>query len=736
MASPLLLRVALKDDVTPGLRQVSQNVRDFSSSLEDSSAAATDSFDAYDKMNAALAGVAIQSRAAGAEGGQAFSDLQKGARALLSSVRLIRREIFFAGFLALPFILAAKAAIDTEKQITELTNKLALLGQSGSIAGQQLGELAASFSSRGLIANKDTLASLDILIEKTKSAANAEQVLSLAQKLHAATGIKTVDATKAIADALTGNVAALANLTQSTKFEIAGLVENGDVLQVLNTRLKDVANQGASTFSGRLEALGIALKQNVFNAKSFIETLATLARVPRTALGAGPIFDAARTFLQQTSEIKSVSASLEKVSQVPVKFDFRSLEGLQLGIGQLTDRAQLLIKALTTPGVSAATVQNIRKILSPIRDTIGALRQQLKEEERLSGFENERLSANGRLIASQTELDRIRANRRITGEAPIIDEEKRLIELAVDRKREVQLAELFKEAADKRQAQSGILSATQEADFRTRLAKTIQDSEIEKERQFADATSKNIAHLNELKKAEIDLAEFQSKLNITPGRGLGGLATFGEDPEELKKQFLARKELRDQEAVQQLQAAKAQGASAEQLQAILKKNELLNEQDAVEVAKRIQEFEKLPAAERQALQKSAREGAESLQRTLTEFGLNPNGRELQLALADIVAAPVTGSLDKVDEAFAKLQAGLPDRLKALQDEVRTITDQFNEAAITVKVNLATDKVGLQQVADETGTAIAKSIWAKIVAAFPPLASALNIAQGPPTGGSE
>ena len=254
MASPLILRIVTRTDLS-GVEQTQQAMKGLQKSVFDANIVAGDSVDEFKRLTGALGGTGVEAAAAGKSFNSSFGGVIKTlstVRGLLRNVRLVG---FIGGLVAAPLIAVTKATIDLERQTTPLITKLNQVGEAGRLQSSRLLDFAREFQKTQGVGVTQTLAAINVLVSKTRTAADAENTIATARKISLATGEDLIAVTTALADALNGNSDSLERITLKSKEFIETSNKAGTLVSDLGRAFEDDAARGALTFSNILSRL-------------------------------------------------------------------------------------------------------------------------------------------------------------------------------------------------------------------------------------------------------------------------------------------------------------------------------------------------------------------------------------------------------------------------------------------------------------------------------------------------
>jgi phage-related protein len=163
-----------------------------------------------------------------------------------------------------------KAAVEDEAAQAKLAGTLTRV--AGATSGA-ISEVEKWISAQGValgVTDDELRPAFDRLARSTNDIEEAQKLATLAMDISAATGKSLESVSTALAKAQDGNVASLAKLTGG--FEAADLKGKtlNDLLPTLTSNFQGAAEQGANTFSGKLERLQIAFGEAKETVGSFV----------------------------------------------------------------------------------------------------------------------------------------------------------------------------------------------------------------------------------------------------------------------------------------------------------------------------------------------------------------------------------------------------------------------------------------------------------------------------------
>lgn len=484
-----------------------------------------------------------------------FEKFSQTSRQLFSFIRAFRRELFVGAILAAPFILLVKREQELEQETLKLTSKLEQLGQTGSVQGENLKKFSEFLQLKTGASAKDTLQSFDVIIQKTRSLAGAEGIVSAARKISIATGEKQAVVTQAIVDALDGNTSSLEKLTLKTRNQILSLVRTNSLVSDLDSGFTAAADRGLNTFSGGVGKLFnqlTAASQALLNLTLRTSVFGTVANTAKIFGGFG--FD---TTKQKVDELQQ---SFDKLF-TQTKPDLTSIDGIKNAVGLIDSKIKTIREDLKNPLIPADAkkdsldLYNIfsqqKRILDDLlireRDLPSAKREQLRLETDLLELQKKQLilqnvaPGNSREQNIQQEAEKQLRHRIET------EKEAQIVLDAIDQVRQLRIEKI----GDVEEQVAKVIADADNKILQARLASNREDLKI-----HADT----LQRINSLRKAELDLFDFEKEHRIGKFRG--------ESDEEIKKideqEFRRRKQLILDTAKQAEEADLAAGKSTDE----------------------------------------------------------------------------------------------------------------------------------------------------------------------------
>ena len=391
MASPLILRIAVKSDDAP-LDATNQKLRAFQGEVTKASITAQGSKEQIKQFVEQVKKMGDESTKTGTSMTDMLGKTSKEIRGLVMDFILFRRAATIFGIISAPILLAQKGLIELDAKIKPLNASLAQLGTTSQIQSTQLINFIRTLTAGTSTSIAEGVGALTVFVNKTKSTIDIEKTLAAAHTLAMATGMKFADATSAITDALNGDATALSNVTLKTKEQINELARSGQLAKVIQDSYKDAAQTAQSGAFEFWKKVGSDFS------KAFTQTS-----------GFNPLLAFSRSALQGQQEIAQVLKSVVTFKQTlqdlaSAKINFSSIDDLRITIGKLNgaiEQAKVVISTgLATPSqIGAAT-----RFISIAQEQIKILQQQKMLEQQLSSPERERLKTQALLAGLQADL--------------------------------------------------------------------------------------------------------------------------------------------------------------------------------------------------------------------------------------------------------------------------------------------------------------------------------------------
>jgi hypothetical protein len=387
MASPLAMRIVIKTD-TASLDATNQKLRTLKGEMQTATITAKGSKEDIQRLADAVKKLGQEIPVSGKGMSGAFENLSESIKPLMSTFKTLRRELAFATIIATPFILAAKHVIDLNQQIIPLRTTIEQLGQASQAETTRFVGFIKTLTFGTTTSVREGIEALSTYIEMTKGTANAEGVLSAAQTLRIAKGIKLVEATKAITQALQGDTTALANLTLKTKEEISNLAKSGDLAKTIQSNFSNAADKAQS---------------GVVNSFKRLVTTAWRFTMESTAFAhADRMFKAVEDATTARGGFKALKKSLNELASTKVSFN--SIDDLRTQLGRvnqrLTETRTQLRSAFTLPQQKEALL----KIFPQLKEYARSLEKQTQLQQQLASVDRNKLQTQSELLAGQNEL--------------------------------------------------------------------------------------------------------------------------------------------------------------------------------------------------------------------------------------------------------------------------------------------------------------------------------------------
>lgn len=731
MASPLILRITSKFDPS-GVKDAKSGFQDLSRSLEGTNRQLLTTGRSFDDMTASLAGVKIQGRNAVTPLTESFNVFHGAVRRVIVTLRTFRAAFFIGTIIAAPLILAAKRALELDEALKPLQSRLTSLGQAGAFETQRLLSFAETFQRTAGANAKDVLQSLDILVTKTRTAANAEQIIAAAQKIHLATGTKLVDVTKALADAFDGNAASLATLTGKTQQQINALLRSGELVRAIDDDFSAAAQRGVSSFSGQIEV-----------AKNKIGSLfSDFPKLLSTALPFGAFINLAKRAEDTSKSVDILKKSIDNVLTARFNPDLRTFEELQIAAGKAADSVKQLQSILSDKNANITPKEraDLEEILKIRIQEQGILEEQVARERELASSTRERLTVASELLALQTRL--LVSQQRPRGRTESLQafsEEQKQLRSQIQLQREAQIRLEALEEARQIFSKRGALTEEETTDILVRENNKLVQSRIEAANVEHAKAAETIDSLNKVKAAELALAKFQADNR----RGKFDTASDADiaDFEEraAKKQIALVISNAKKEREQLLSEGKLTAEEVQRLELDSQlKVEQIREDLAQRKAKREIELGKLSVEER----KKQEEDAAKFRDTVDKFREGPRKLQSQIDFeidTEKTLKKFRANLD-VSAEKDKLKKDLGDLLTPEQKQSRAIFDaleaSIRDKRLALHVNLIQDREQQQELANNLGTLISRAVLDAIKRQLSPLSVIQEIISGAAPGGSE
>lgn len=548
MASPLTFRVVVDVD-TSKVKPAVGDVETLKRTITGISTNARTATQGIDQFGQSFTDFSLETE----KGSDSIAKFSQGLTDVSQSLRLFRRGFLIAGLIASPFILLIKREQELEQQTLRLSSKLEQLGQTGLAQGANLKRFSEFLQLKTGASAKDTLQSFDVIIQKTRSLAGAEGIVSASRKISIATGEKQAKVTQAIVDALDGNTSSLEQLTLKTRAQILELVRTNSLASELDNSFTNAANRGLNTFSGGMVTL---FHQTTAATQALVNLIDKLAvfQVANVAKFLGSLgFD---TTKQKVDELHQ---SFDKLF-ITTKPDLTSIDGIKNAVGLIDDKLKSIRNDLKNPLLPPQAKKDAV-------DLYAIFSQQRKVLKDLLGIEQDLPSAKREQLRIETDLLDLQRKQLIlqnvlpgtSREQSIQQEAEKQLRHRIQTEKE---AQIDLEVID----QVRQLRAQKIGNVEEQVAKVIADADLKKiqsrialNREDVKIQSETLQRINNLKKAQLDLFEFEKELR---GR------SFGKSDDEFKaldeKSFDRRKKLLIETAKQQEEADIASGKSTDE----------------------------------------------------------------------------------------------------------------------------------------------------------------------------
>lgn len=740
MASPLILRITSKFDNT-GTKQAQQDFRGLESSINRTSRAVAGSQDAFERMTAELAGTRIITAEASKNFGDVFGGFLKSIKTVRGVMRLFKTALIVEAFVVAPITAFIKKSEEVEKALLPVVTRLNQLGQAGEFQGQRLKNFAETLQRTTGVSTKETIQSLDILISKTRTTADAEQIINAAQKIRLGTGQKLTDVTKALAEAQTGNAASLAAITGRTEQEINALARSGQLVQELDKAFSEAAQRGLSTFSAQLGVLSKRVAQSIFDvtkAQLSLQSLAEKIGGPTAGLAAGLGIGIQKN-RKQVEELQKLLDKTLFSTQTP---DLRSFESLQIAAGKAADEVRRIQSALATGrNLSSTQKQDLEDILQVRQQELALLDEQIRKEVELSSAQRQILVARTRALELQNSLlvQQQAAPGSESNQKALSDQRKRLRAEIEEAQKANILIEAQEEARNifltkKREATSEEL-----ADIETRATEKILQQKLSSFREEQQIENARLQRLQALKQAQVDLQSFQLQNRVGKFSGISSEEELDQQDKIDKKRIElavlnAQKERDSILAERQLTREDAERIETE----LQLKISTIREEAAQRRARREVELSKLSVSERKKLEEDAekqrslvdsfRTGARKTEKQF-DFEIDTD-KILAKARTDLSTSTETKGLkEELKNILTPEQTQVTNIVSALEASIR-------EKKLQLNISLLQDRGQTQQLAQDIGALISNEIIAAIQRRMSPQAIIQRIISGADQGGSE
>ena len=731
MASPLILRITSKFD-SSGVKDAKAGFNDLTSSVHRANTGVQGVSKSFEEMTAALAGVRLIGPKVAQPLMEGFNLFHGTVYKIISTLKLFRKTVFVGSLLAAPLIIAAKHALELDAALQPLITRLGQLGQAGEFEGRRLRAFAEQIQRNTGTSAKDVIRSLDVLVAKTRSAADAEQVITAAQKIHQATGAKLVDVTKALASAYAGNSSELAALTGHTQQEINALLKSGELVRKLDADFALAAERGASSFAGVLASIPGKLALIFSDATKFAARNISFKFIGDFANGA----DRAR------SKVGELQDLLDTVLFNRKSPDLRTFEEIQIAAGKTADEVKRLQSILgdKTANISPREREDLQSILSVRLQEQGILEAQVARERELSSAIRERLSAAAALVSLQTALLREQERPRAGGEsAQAFNEAKKRIREQIDLQREAQIRLEAIEEARQIFAKRGAVTEEERADIVSRAENKIVQAKLDSLAKERSIENERVGNINKVKEAQLALQRFQaeSRRGRFEGSSDADVEEFQQQAAKKQVELAVLNAQKERDAIlaqRQLTAEEALRIETE----LSLKVEQIRETEAQRRAKREIELSKLTADQRKKID----DDAAKARNLVEQFREGPRKPQVQVEFEiDTEAAlkKVRADLDTSAEK-SKLQQDLTNLLTPQQIEVGNIIaaleSSLKEKKLSLNLNLLQDRAQQQELATNLGELISTSVIAALRRRLTPLGVIQEIVKGAAEGGSE
>ena len=502
MASPLILRIAVKSDDAP-LDATNQKLRAFQGEISKASITAQGSKEEIKRFVEQVRKIGQETPSAGQSAVKSFEQILKQVRPLFTQIFLLRRAIGIGALLAVPFTLAAKSIIEVNQHLIPLRTSLEQLGQASQGETTRFLNFINKLTFGTTTSVSEGISALNVYIDKTKSTANAENVLSAAHTLAIAKGMKLAETTAAIANALNGDTTALANLTLKTKEEISNLVKSGELTKTIQKNFSGAADEAQSGIFTTFKRLGVTMWRGMIagsigQADTFVKTIKDLT--------------------SETKGFEGFRKTLETLGNT--KTSFSSLDAMRVSLGRINEAIAEAKAQLKNPFITPEQRESVAKLLPILQGQYAVIQEQLKSEVQLGSAERNRLKTEASVLGLQAQLY-IEQNRALK----TIDESNQSLERQKMIRKELLNAQLEQIHAESLAEARQILA--QEHGITPEQTANIAAKEAERKNQAIEASYKIETDANfkildsdtKLQKARVELQKFylQNKLRQYSG---------------------------------------------------------------------------------------------------------------------------------------------------------------------------------------------------------------------------
>lgn len=148
-----------------------------------------------------------------------------------------------------------QAAIEEERTLTILANRLDLIGESGTAAAASLGLAARNLAASTRFSQSESLNALNVILRTSQSSTDALKQLTVAQNIAAATGQNLTTVSLALSRAQAGSTFFLQRITGLTRAQIQEFEKQGNLIDSLGRKFSGFAQKDAQTLGGQLDIL-------------------------------------------------------------------------------------------------------------------------------------------------------------------------------------------------------------------------------------------------------------------------------------------------------------------------------------------------------------------------------------------------------------------------------------------------------------------------------------------------
>jgi len=509
MSTPLAFRITMQVD-DAGLQKATQNLRGFKNEATTANVELKGTAQQVQQAIGHMKSFGQESVKSGRQAHTTFGVTHTELRHL-SSEFLVFRRLFALGALFLsPIILAGKQFIELQNAMQGVTSSLTLLGKSGVEESARYLEFVKSFTFGTAITATEGAQALGVVIDQLRGTANAENILSAARNLAIGRGIKLVEATKAITEALNGNGEALSKLTLKSKGEINELVQSGQLVKTVEKDSAEAAAVGAKTMT------------NFFKSQ-YNMTLGSVTGFISRITGF--------TTLKQQEDLTSilniagtVKKSLIALGNTPPSF--KSLDDMRIRAGKLKEAIDEINVALAQSTVTPTEKKAFISKKPALEEEYDVLQKQVLVEQQQLSVERERATAEAEIAKLQTlQFFKENANYNIIQSAnDVLNDRRDILKKIAD----AQIAEATAVANAEKAKLDIEGKRTPEAEAQIAF-KQVQAIAKARETQFKgeqEARVKSLKAEEDLQKSKVTLQEFYLKNGLRIYEGISEAETL------------------------------------------------------------------------------------------------------------------------------------------------------------------------------------------------------------------